>query len=190
MIDCIRGTLTEKQPNSVVIECYGLGYRVMAPLTVTERLPSVGEVAFLLTELVVREDSQTLFGFLTAQERQLFQRLIKVSGIGTKTALAMMSAMNLDELLGALSAEDIGRLSRTPGIGAKTAERLIVDFRGSPILLEARVPASIDNDTEQALAALGYKKAEIGKALKQLKPQEGETTADKVRAALRILSGR
>ena len=187
MIAFIRGVLVEKRPNTVFIECNGIGYEVMAPLTVVEKLPPEGETIFLLTQFVVREESQTLYGFLNESERTLFCRLIKVSGVGAKTALAMMSALTTDSLLAALSTEDIGRLSAVPGIGRKTAERLIVDFRGSSLLLETAA-FSVDNDAEQALAALGYKKSEIGKALSQLPAVTNEDTASRVRTALRVLS--
>lgn len=194
MIVFVRGRLTAKTPNAVVVDCGGIGYEILTPLTVTEKLPDIGEETTLLTEFIVRQDAQLLFGFLLERERVLFRRLLKISGVGAKMALAMMSAMNMAELLTALAAEDVGRLSSIPGVGKKTAERMIVDFRGSPMLLEAAASSGmsdINSEVEQALAALGYKRAEIRRALGQLSPPTAaETLADRVRAALRVLSGR
>lgn len=193
MINFIRGRLVSKTPNAAVVDVGGVGYEILTPLTVSEQLPDIGEEAFLLTEFVVREESQTLFGFIAERERELFRRLLKVSGIGAKTALAMLSAMNTDELLAALAAEDVARLSGVPGIGKKTADRLVVDFRGSAFLTSAAAAAAggVDGEVEQALAVLGYKRAEIRRALGRLPPVgKDETTAERVRAALRVLSGR
>ena len=192
MIRTVEGRLVKKTLNTVLVECGGLGYELSVPMTVSERLPEEGETVKLVTELVVREDSHTLYGFLQADERALFCRLIKVSGIGAKTALAMMSAMSAAELLAALAAEDAARLATTPGIGMKTAERLVVDLRGSPLLLAADrlVPTSVDDDVAQALASLGYNKNEIKKTLSAMPAAtEDDEVAARVRAALRLLSG-
>lgn len=190
MITHIRGVIVSKLPNLVVVECGGLGYEIGVPLTVSEKLPAVGESVMLLTEFVVREESQALYGFIAAEERALFRRLIKVSGIGAKIALAMMSAMTADELLAAIGTEETARLVAIPGIGAKTAERLIVDMRGSELLLKSKIAPSADSEVEQALAALGYNKAEIRKALRELPRTADDTTESLVRAALRLLSAR
>lgn len=191
MICSLRGRLAGKTAGRAVVECGGVGYDVQAPLTVIERLPEVGEEVFLLTEFVVRETGQALYGFLTERERLLFVQLMKTSGVGAKTVLAMMSAMTVDELVAALSSDDAARLALAPGIGKKTAERLIVDFRGSALLVAAASAApAVDGEVEQALAALGYKKAEIKKALSRFGADAGEGTAERVRTALRILSGR
>lgn len=190
MITHIRGVLASRQPNRLVVECGGIGYEVMAPLSVTEGLPDAGGDVFLLTEFIVREDSQTLYGFAKEQERALFRRLLKVSGIGAKTVIAMMSAMSVDELLGCISAEDAGRLTMIPGIGKKTAERLVVEMRGSDLLVKGAVLSATDSEASQTLAALGYNKSEIRKALTQLPRDVGDTTESLVRAALRLLSGK
>ena len=140
---------------------------------------------------MVREESQTLYGFLDETTRALFRRLIKISGIGAKTALAMMSTMTAKELLSALANEDHARLSGTPGIGKKTAERLIIEFRGSALLSSSGADFGVirDDDVEQALTSLGYKKDEIKRALTAM-PPDATDTAVKVRAALRFLAGK
>lgn len=193
MISFLRGVLYQKFPNKVLVEVNGLGYEVHAPLTVTERLPSPGEEVFLLTEFVIRETAHVLYGFLHERERQLFQQLMKTSGVGAKTVLAVMSAMDTDEVVAVLSAEDVGRLAQVPGIGKKTADRMVVDFRGSSLFLREASAPTVEDEVTQALEALGYKKAEIAKVLPKLKgAEEGaeEDTAARVRAALRLLSQR
>ena len=190
MISFLRGIVAEKRAGAVALDCNGVGYEVLTPLTVSEGMPPVGEEATLLVEFVVREDSQTLYGFASHKERRVFRRLLKVSGIGAKTALAMLSAISLQDLLAALQSEDAARLSSVPGIGAKTADRLIVDFRGSDLLTGERAQWSADEETAQALQALGYNKAEVRKVLAKLTAADGDTTEQRVRAALRILSAK
>ena len=190
MIASIRGVLQHKSANVLVIECGGLGYEILAPLTVTEQLPEEGAEVFLLTEFVVREMSQTLYGFLHERERRLFRQLMKTSGVGAKTVLAMMSTMTIDELMSALAAEDVAKLSLIPGIGKKTADRLVVDFRGNLLLREAVEQPEQNDEVEQVLSALGYKKAEIKNILTQLDADSGTDTATRVRTALRLLSGK
>ncbi len=193
MISFLRGKLAAKSASAVVVECGGVGYEALAPLTTIEKLPPVGEEIFLLTDFVVRPESQSLYGFLHERERAIFRRLIKVSGVGAKTALALMSALPAGDLLAALAAGDAARISCAPGIGQKTAERIIVDFRGSPLLdMPEGAPALGGNtrDVEQALAGLGYKRAEISRVLAALPPDTGEDSAVKLRAALQILSRR
>ena len=188
MITSLRGILAAKSPGAAVVEVGGVGYRIAAPLTVTDKLPEVGAEVFLLTEFVVREDSQTLYGFLDERTRELFCRLTKVSGVGAKTALAMLGAMDTGELISALINGDSARLSSAPGIGAKTAERLIVEFRGSA--LSADSPGDEQGEAAQALAALGYKKAEIARALSALRKggEEFDDVSAQVKAALVILA--
>ncbi len=190
MISFVNGYLRIKTASSVVVEVGGIGYEIFPSLTTIENLPAIGEKVIMLTELVVREDSQTLYGFLDETTRLLFRQLIKVSGIGAKTALAMMSTMTANELLSALANEDHASLSKAPGIGKKTAERLIIEFRGSALLLSQDKKTNVENndDVEQALETLGYKKAEIKRAVAAL-PAESQDIASKVRAALRFLSG-
>ena len=192
MIGSLRGKVVVKAATHIVMECGGVGYEVSVTPSVSERLPDAGGEVFLLTEFIVREDAQLLFGFLEGRERELFRSLLKVSGIGAKTALGMM-ALGVGELLEALGAEDVVRVSRAPGVGRKTAERLIVEFRGSPLLLESAGAGGgktgENAEAEQALAALGYRKKEIADALSAL-PKEEMGVSEKVRAALRVLSGR
>ncbi|WOV91115.1 MAG: Holliday junction branch migration protein RuvA [Candidatus Zeuxoniibacter abyssi] len=191
MIASLNGYMAAKSAASVVLEINGIGYEVAIPLTVMDKLPTIGEKVFLLIEFVVREESQTLYGFLDETTRALFRRLIKISGIGAKTALAMMSTMTAKELLSALANEDHARLSGTPGIGKKTAERLIIEFRGNALLSSSGADFGVirDDDVEQALTSLGYKKAEIKRALTAM-PPDATDTAVKVRAALRFLAGK
>ena len=193
MISFLRGKLAAKSASSAVVECGGVGYEALAPLTTIEKLPRVGEQVFLLTDFVVRQESQALYGFLEERERAVFRRLIKVGGVGAKTALALMSALPAGDLLSALSAGDAARISRAPGIGQKTAERIIVDFRGSPLLdMPEGAPAlgESNRDVEQALSGLGYKKAEISRALSALPADTADDSAVRLRAALQILSGK
>ena len=194
MITFLRGTLTDKTTASVTIECHGVGYEALAPLTTIEKLPAVGDTVFLLTDFVVRPESQTLYGFITRFERDIFRRLIKVSGVGAKTAIVLMSAFPVAELLSALSDSDAERIARAPGIGKKTAERIIVDFRGSPLLENIAPTAAFVNnpgrDVEQALTGLGYKRSEITRALGLLSADTPEDSAARLRAALQILSRR
>ena len=192
MIVFLRGRLAAKSGAAVVIDCNGIGYEAQAPLTTIEKLPPVGEDVFLHIDLVVRQESHTLYGFLDEPAREIFRRLIKVSGVGAKTALALMSALADDELLSALSDGDAARLSRAPGIGKKTAERIIVDFRGSDLAGLAAGGGIVggDRDVEQALIGLGYKRAEIVRAMSALPPSAGEDTAARLRAVLQILSTR
>lgn len=188
MIASLRGILRGKSATSLLVECGGIGYAVHAPLTVTEQLPAVGEEVVLLTEFLVRENAHSLYGFLHERERELFRQMMKTSGVGAKLVLAAMSTLGVDELVAVLSAEDVGRLAKVPGIGKKIADRLVVDFRGSHLLLRAAVQSSTDSEVELALETLGYKKAEIKKALAQLAGSGEDSTEGRVRAALRLLS--
>ena len=193
MIATLRGILAAKTPGEAIVETGGVGYRVAVPVSVSDRLPQKGAEVFLLTELIVREDSQTLYGFLDDKTRTLFCRLVKVSGIGAKTALAMLSAMPTGEFLTALANGDAARLSSTPGIGTKTAQRLIVEFRGSALLADAAGETS-HGDVAQALAALGYKKPEIARAFAAMRALDDKVeslpTAQQIKAALKILAKR
>ena len=198
MIAFLRGKLIAKTSQAAVVECGGVGYEVFAPLTVIEKMPAAGAEVFIHTDFVVREDSQTLYGFLDERSRAVFRRLIKVSGVGAKTAVALMSALSAEELLSALAGEDATRLTCAPGIGQKTAERIVLDFRGSPLLDDIggatgggdKTFSAADRDIEQGLAALGYKKAEIARAIAALPKNDDADPAARLRAALQKLSGR
>ena len=164
MIGGLRGVLVETAPPSLAIECGGVTYAAFAPLPIFARLPAPGGEARLIIEMVVRQDSQTLYAFLEKRERELFRQLLRVSGVGAKSALGIMSGMETDDLIAALKSEDISALTRLPGVGRKTAARLALEFQASPLaaLSGAGGEAAAANlETEQALSVLGYKKAEI-----------------------------
>jgi Holliday junction DNA helicase RuvA len=180
MITSVSGTLVSATPLAAVIECGGLGYEVHIPVTTAERLPAPGQAARLHTLAVYREDSQTLYGFATAEERDFFRLLVeKVTGVGPKMALSVMSKLSLPTLKSAIASGDVGLLSKCPGIGKKTAERLVIELRdtvGAAGLVitaktagDAATPAT-DNrigDAVLALTALGYKAADADKAVRQ-----------------------
>lgn len=129
MIGSLRGTLARKEPPFLVVEVGGVGYEVEAPMSTCFRLPAIGQAVQLLTHLLVREDHHTLFGFSTESERRLFRDLIKVSGVGAKTALGVLSGMNVEAFVRAVESDDVASLIRLPGIGRKTAERIVIEMR-------------------------------------------------------------
>jgi Holliday junction DNA helicase RuvA len=129
VIGRIHGVLTEKNPPQVVVVTHGVGYEIDVPMSTFYHLPRTGESVELLTHLVVREDAQLLYGFLTAGERVAFRQLLKVSGVGPKVALAVLSGLSVDDLAGAIAAQDAARLTKVPGVGKKTAERLVLELR-------------------------------------------------------------
>ncbi|WP_022654239.1 Holliday junction branch migration protein RuvA [Aquaspirillum serpens] len=159
MIGRLHGVLLEKHAPQIVLDVQGVGYEIDVPLRCFEQLPALGEVVTLHTHLVIREDAHLLFGFLTAAERATFRQLIKVSGIGAKMALAILSTLSQQELAQALATDDVKRLSSVPGVGKKTAERLILELRGkltSADTIPTSLLASAHSDIVQALIALGY----------------------------------
>lgn len=159
MIGRLHGVLLEKHAPQIVLDVQGVGYEIDVPLRCFEQLPVLGEVVTLHTHLVIREDAHLLFGFLTAAERATFRQLIKVSGIGAKMALAILSTLSQQELAQALATDDVKRLSSVPGVGKKTAERLILELRGkltSADTIPTSLLASAHSDIVQALIALGY----------------------------------
>ncbi len=159
MIGRLHGVLLEKHAPQIVLDVQGVGYEIDVPLRCFEQLPALGEVVTLHTHLVIREDAHLLFGFLTAAERATFRQLIKVSGIGAKMALAILSTLSQQELAQALATDDVKRLSSVPGVGKKTAERLILELRGkltSADAIPTSLLASAHSDIVQALIALGY----------------------------------
>lgn len=190
MIASLRGRLTFKQPPDVIIECTGVGYDVETPMSTFFELPDIGADVFLFTHLVVREDAQILYGFLTDQERKLFRSVLRVRGIGAKIALAILSAMSVADFHRYIEYEDAASLAKIPGIGKKTAERLIIEMRdridrsvsGAP----ARTPQAQGPKAEavDALVALGYKPAEVSKLVAKL-DIEGQSAEDIIRLALR-----
>lgn len=159
MIGRLHGVLLEKHAPQIVLDVQGVGYEIDVPLRCFEQLPALGDVVTLHTHLVIREDAHLLFGFLTAAERATFRQLIKVSGIGAKMALAILSTLSQQELAQALATDDVKRLSSVPGVGKKTAERLILELRGkltSADTIPTSLLASAHSDIVQALIALGY----------------------------------
>lgn len=196
MIGRITGQIVEKLPPQIVVDVGGVGYELDVPMGTFYELPHLGEKVTLFTHHVVREDAQLLYGFASRSERESFRQLLKISGIGAKTALAILSGMNADELALAISGEDVARLSRIPGIGKKTAERLILELRGKLDILSTgtattsisggSVPASARSDIVNALLALGYNDREAAAAVKAL-PAEIAVN-DGIRQALKSLA--
>jgi holliday junction DNA helicase RuvA len=176
MIGRLTGLLGEKTPPQILLDCGGVGYEVWVPMSTFFLLPSVGEKTTLLTHMVVREDAQILFGFLTPKEREAFRQLIKISGVGPRTALGVLSGLSVQELSQAVASQEATVLVKIPGIGKKTAERLLLELKGKLDLtgvspgLEAR-PEPGAGDVEQALMALGYNEREARQALKNLPPE-------------------
>jgi len=194
MIGSLRGRLTLKQAPAVIIECNGVGYDVETPMSTFLELPPIGEELFLFTHLVVREDAQTLFGFATDEERVLFRLLLKISGVGAKIALAVLSAMSVDGFRRCIEYEDTTALSKIPGIGKKTAERLIVEMRDkidattSDGVTRVTVEQGAKSEAVDALIALGYKPAEVNKLIAKL-DIEDMSAEDIIRLALKQAAG-
>jgi Holliday junction DNA helicase RuvA len=189
MIGRLSGILLDKNPLQLIVDCQGVGYEVSVPMSTFYQLPSVGEKVVLLTHFVVREDAQLLFGFGTAQERELFRELIKISGVGARTALALLSGMSVADLAQAVTLQESGRLTKIPGIGKKTAERLLLELKGKlgPDLGTGGAVAQDSNsDILNALLALGYSDKEAALALKQV--PAGSSVSDGIRHALKALS--
>lgn len=192
MISRLTGKLVEKNPPQIVIDVNGVGYEADVSMQTFYNLPPVGESVQLFTQLIIREDAHLLFGFATAEERKTFRQLIKVSGIGAKTALGILSAMTADELAQAVAEEDVKRLSSAPGIGKKTAERMVLELRGKLVAhtvtdgLFAAAPAADETeDIVSTLLALGYSEREAKAAVKGV--SEGTDVGEGVRLALKNL---
>ena len=191
MIGRITGTLLEKHPPQLLVDVGGVGYEIDVPMSTFYHLPATGARVTLHTHLIVREDAHLLYGFASDDERQLFRQLLKISGVGAKMALALLSGMSATELAQAVAAQDAGRLTKVPGIGKKTAERLLLELRDklpafAPAVHGAAVAAVSSNDVLNALLALGYNDREAAAAIKQLAPDL--SVSDAIRQALRFLS--
>ncbi|MBV6750583.1 MULTISPECIES: Holliday junction branch migration protein RuvA [Pseudomonas] len=201
MIGRLRGTLAEKQPPHLILDVNGLGYELEVPMTTLYRLPSVGEPLTLHTHLVVREDAQLLYGFIGRRERDFFRELIRLNGVGPKLALALMSSLEVDELVRCVQAQDTSALVRVPGVGKKTAERLLVELKdrfkawetvpsmfalvpNQPDGAPAQPVASAESDAVSALISLGYKPQEASKAVSAIK-DKGLSSEDMIRRALK-----
>ncbi len=188
MIGKLTGTLDDKNPPQVIVDCHGVGYEVLVPMSTFYNLPELGARVSLLTHFVVREDAQILYGFSTQTERAAFRELIKISGVGPRTALSVLSGMSVAELSQAVTLQEGGRLIKVPGIGKKTAERLLLELKGK-LGPDIGVAASVANDSQadilQALLALGYSDKEALAALKALPTDVG--VSEGIRLALRAL---
>jgi holliday junction DNA helicase RuvA len=189
MIGAVRGRITSKTPPQLTVDVGGLGYELEAPMSTFYGLPAVGEEVSLLTHLVVREDAHVLYAFATAEERRLFRSLIKVSGVGPKIALALLSGLSVAAFTRCVQSEDVAALTRVPGVGRKTAERLIVEMRDrlaapeSPGTEAAPAETGAQGEALSALLALGYRPAEALRLLKAAGPGGG-STEELIRRAL------
>jgi len=191
MIGRLSGVLLEKNPPQLLVDVNGVGYEVEVPMSSFYNLPETGAKVTLLTQFVVREDAQLLYGFLTQKEREAFRQLVKVSGIGAKSALGVLSGLSVDDLAHAIAAQDVALLVRIPGIGKKTAERLLLELRdklpivGTAAILSGGQPQA-GSDVLNALLALGYNEREALTAIKTL--PAGANVSDGIRLALKSLS--
>ena len=189
MIGRLTGKLVAKHPPHVVLDVQGVGYELDVPMSTFYQLPATGSELTLLTHLIVREDAHQLFGFASDAERGAFRQLLRISGVGARTALAVLSGMSVPELQQAVNAQDSGRLIKVPGIGRKTAERLLLELRDKLDAITVAAPAAgarDDADIVNALLALGYNEREAAWAVKQL--PENTSVNDGVRQALKLLS--
>jgi holliday junction DNA helicase RuvA len=189
MIGRIAGQLLEKNPPQILVDCAGVGYVLDVPMSTFYNLPALGEKVALLTHFVVREDAQILFGFASAPERETFRQLIKISGVGPRTALSILSGLSVAELGQAVTLQDANRLTKVPGIGKKTAERLLLELKGKlGADIGAGHVAHSDTQTDilQALLALGYSDKEASAALKALPQEVG--VSEGIKLALKSLN--
>lgn len=191
MIGRIQGILVSVHPPRLLVDCQGVGYEIDVPMSTLYQLPETNQKITLLTHFQVREDAQQLFGFATETEREAFRQLIKISGVGSRTALAVLSGMSVNELAQAIAMQEAGRLTQVPGIGKKTAERLCLELKGklAPDLgIVGGKPQAVEASSEvlQALLALGYSEKEALLALKQIPPDS--SVSDGIRMGLKYLS--
>lgn len=195
MIGRLRGTLVRKEPPALLVEAGGVGYELDAPMTTFYDLPAVGEPVTLYTHLVVREDAHLLYGFSRESQRRQFRALLKINGVGPRVALAVLSGLSEAELVTCVAHEDVARLTQVPGIGRKTAERLIVELRDK-LAAEVSFPASATStpapadptaEAVSALVALGYKANEASRVVRAV-PSTGLSTEEIIRQALRAMA--
>jgi len=191
MIGRLCGTLLEKTPPLVLIDCNGVGYECEVPMSTFYNLPAVGEKVVMLTHFVVREDAQLLYGFGSSQERATFRQLLKVNGIGAKSALSILSGLSIDELVQAVALQETTMLTRVPGVGKKTAERLLLELKDKFTIdgvaaMNSNQPKSASSDVLNALLALGYNEREAMAAVKLLDKETSVT--DGIKQALKLLS--
>ncbi len=191
MIGRIAGTLLEKNPPHILVDCGGVGYEIDVPMSTLYNLPDPGQSVVLLTQQVVREDAHLLYGFGSAAERDAFRQLTRISGVGPRIALAVLSGLSVAELAQAVTMQESGRLTKIPGIGKKTAERLLLELKGKlgadfSLAIDVNRPAPAGNDVLNALLTLGYSDREALAAIRQLAP--GLSVSEGIRQALRALS--
>jgi Holliday junction DNA helicase RuvA len=198
VIGSLRGVLQLKDPPHLVVEVAGVGYEIEAPASTWVRLPEIGQEVTLRTHLVIREDQHLLFGFATEAERRLFRDLLKVTGIGARIALAILSGISVEGFVRCVQLRDTAALTKVPGVGRKTAERLILDLRdrveemasaglgaGGALPAAEFAPATPEGEVVDALQALGYRPAEARRMLEQAQAAGATSTADLLRAALK-----
>lgn len=202
MIGRIRGSLVEKHPPQLLVDCQGVGYEIEAPMSVFYRLPEAGAEVTLYTHFVVREDAQLLYGFGSRQERELFRTLIKVNGVGPKLALTLLSGIEAEAFVRCVHENDVATLVKLPGVGKKTAERLIVEMKdkldhwqaaplleGKPMIVGsemAEAARDIEQEAVSALVALGYKPQDASKVIGKIF-QDGMTSEELIRQALKSM---
>jgi Holliday junction DNA helicase RuvA len=190
MIGRIAGKLVEKHPPQIVVDVHGIGYELYVPMSTFYHLPATGADVALFTHLVVREDAHQLYGFASEPERAAFRQLLKISGVGARTALSVLSGLSVADLRDAVSKQDAGRLTKIPGIGKKTAERLLLELRDKLDMVSVASAAARgdehSSDVTNALLSLGYNDREAAWAIKQL--PAGLNVAEGIRQALRLLS--
>jgi len=190
MIGKLTGTLAAKNPPEVLLDCGGVGYEVLVPMSTFYNLPALGQTTSLLTHLIVREDAHLLYGFATQEERAGFKQLVKISGVGPRTALSILSGMSVADIAQSVAKQDAARLTKIPGIGKKTAERLLLELKGKlgDALTEGGVSVANDSQSDilQALVALGYSDRDAGLALKALPQDVG--VSEGIKLALKALA--
>jgi Holliday junction DNA helicase RuvA len=190
LIGRLSGKLVAKHPPQIMVDVHGVGYEISVPMSTLYQLPATGAEVVLLTHMIVREDAHQLYGFATEQERVVFRQLLKISGVGARTALAVLSGMSVADLHQAVSEQDSVRITKIPGIGKKTAERLLLELRDKfdlkLVMTAAAGAGSSGNDIANALLALGYNDKEAAWAIKQLPPEANVNEG--IRQALKLLS--
>jgi Holliday junction DNA helicase RuvA len=189
LIGKISGKLTARHPPQIVVDVHGVGYEIDVPMSTFYQLPATGSDVSLYTHLIVREDAHQLYGFASEQERRVFRQLLKISGVGARTALSVLSGLSVADLIAAVSAQDAARLTKVPGIGKKTAERLLLELKDKldvTVAAAAAAGGAQTGDILNALLALGYNDKEAAWAVKQL--PGGAAVAEGIRQALKLLS--
>jgi len=191
MIGRLTGILVEKNPPQLLLDVQGVGYEVDVPMSTFYNLPAIGERVALFTHLVVREDAHLLFGFGSEAERRAFRQLVRISGVGARTALSVLSGLSVAELAQAVTMQDTGRLTKIPGIGRKTADRLLLELKDKlgvdfTATVGVHRPAPVMSDVLNALLSLGYSDKEAVAAVKKL--PDGLAVGDAIRQALKLLA--